>query len=489
MRANYLCLQMILVTLLICHVEKVQAQAETITAFVRVNLVPMIEEITIPDQTVLIQGTQIVAIGPSNQIKIPDTSTFIDGSELYLMPGLADMHIHTDTRWLNGGWPVSPFHLFLASGVTTIRDFGPLGVPADHALRWRNEIELGRFKGPTIYAAGPILYGPVKDAVQIVHDQKTEGFDFIKPYSFLSKKEFRDVVKTAKSLDMYVAGHIPFAVGLDGVLTAGMNEIAHIEELDFEFLEFDKTRTFDHTAWFRYLLKIATAQMEPLADLSINELKNVYQTDIKQLIHKLLNSNTPICTTLTVDDIVVKKLFHGDQLAAHPTSQYLPYGFFNTLQRGKNRHQIQFKDYEDFALFHFKLNQLLLRELRDGGVTLVLGTDSGPMGMGLVPGYSLHDELQIMIDNGFTPYEAMKTATVNAAHVVNKMIGKRDFGTIEIGKRADLILLDENPLEDINNLKQIEGVVAAGKWYDKATLEKMITPGIPIKGDVRHAPQ
>ena len=96
------------------------------------------------------------------------------------MPGLADMHIHTDTAWLNGGWPVSPLDLFLASGVTTIRDFGPRGAPSDYALRWRNEIKKGRFRGPTIYAAGPILYGPVDDAAKIVPGSKEQGFDFVK---------------------------------------------------------------------------------------------------------------------------------------------------------------------------------------------------------------------------------------------------------------------------------------------------------------------
>ena len=486
MRPNYLYLQSILITLLICSVRSILAETAPVTAFINVNLVPMTEEAVIPDQTVLVHGTRIAAIGPSSHIKIPDNAMSIDGSNLYLMPGLADMHIHTDTKWLKGGWPVSPLNLFLANGITTVRDFGPKGVPADHALRWREEIRRGRLQGPTIYAAGPILYGPVNDVVRIVHKQKKQGFDFIKPYSFLSKKEFQDAVKTAKNLDMYIAGHIPFAVGLDGIIAAGMNEIAHIEELDFEFLEFDRTRILGHAAWFKYLLQNASDQMVPLADLPVAELNKRYQADIDQIIRKLKASKIPLCTTLTVGDIVVKKLFHADRLISRPTSQYLPYGFFKTLRQGKNRHQIQFKGHEDFALFHFKLNQLLLSKLRDGGVTLVLGTDSGPMGMGLVPGFSLHDEFRIMIENGFTPYEAIKTATVNAAHVISKMRGKGDFGTLEVMKKADLILIDGNPLEDIGNLKKIVGVMASGKWFDNVTLQKMITPGMPVTGTVRH---
>lgn len=460
----------------------VWAKTENVMAFVKVHLVPMTEEVIIPDQTVLVKGMRIAAIGRSNHITIPDNSILIDGSNLYLMPGLADMHIHTDTKWLNGGWPVSPLDLFLANGVTTIRDFGPLGVPTDHALRWRNEIKNGRFRGPTIYAAGPILYGPVDNAEKIVHDQKKQGFDFVKLYSFLAKREFHDAIETAKKLDMYTAGHIPFAVGLDGILSAGMNEIAHIEELDFEFLEFDRSRVLSHEKWFRYILQVAAKKMRPFANLSVDELKINYQADIKKIINKLKASKTPICTTLTVDDIVVQKLFHAERLISRPTTKYLPYGFIELLHQGKNRHQIQFKGYEDLAPFHFRLNQLLFRELYNSGVTLVLGTDSGPMGMGLVPGFSLHDELRILIENGLTPYEAIETATVNAAHVIDKMSKKGDFGTVELGKRADLILIDGNPLEDISNLKKIKGVMASGQWFDKTTLKKMIIPGITDNG-------
>jgi len=482
MRAARRYLQVFLLIFLFCLCGNVLAE----TAFVNVNLVPMTMETVIPVQTVLIKGSKIAAIGPSTQITIPDNTLLIDGSNLFLMPGLADMHIHTDTHWLNGGWPVSPLHLFLANGVTAIRDFGPRGMPADYALYWRNAIQKGRLQGPAIYAAGPIIYGPVKDVVKIVYEQKRQGFDFIKPYSFLSKKEFKDAVKTAGELNMYVAGHIPFAVGLDGILAAGMNEIAHIEELDFEFLDFDRTRHLGHAAWFKYLIQNGTEQMGDLDNLPDDELKNRYQADIRTVIGKIKASNVPLCTTLTVDEILVEKLFHPDHLKSRPTSEYLPYGFFKALEQGKNRHQVQFRGHEAFAPCHLQLNRLLLRELHAGGVTLLLGTDSGPMDMGLVPGFSLHDELRILIRNGLTPYDAIKTATVNAARVINEMTGDGDFGTLAVGKRADMILVKGNPLKDIDHLKKLQGVMTSGRWYDSASLEKMITPGIPVTGALRH---
>ena len=402
MKTRWLEFNLIILLLLIQPGIAAWAQAEKVTAFVHVNLVPMTEEVALPDQTVMVRESRIIAIGPTKEVTIPNNAIVIDGSGFYLMPGLADMHIHTDTRWLNGGWPVSPLNLFLANGVTTIRDFGPQGSPPDFALRWRNEIRTGNLRGPTIYAAGPILYGPVEDAAKFVRAQHKQGFDFLKLYSFLSQTEFQEAVATAQKLDLYTAGHIPFAVGLDGILAAGMDEIAHIEELDFEFLDFDRSRKLGYQQWFRYILQAATEQMGRFADSSMDEVKQNYQPHIRKIVRQLKASNTPLCTTLSVDDIVVKKLFHPDDLASEAASGYLPYGFFDLLGQGKNRHQIQFKGYEDFAPIHFNLNQLLLRELHKGGVTLVMVTDAGPMDMGLVPGISLHNDLRIMVENGLT---------------------------------------------------------------------------------------
>ena len=134
----------------------------------------------------------------------------------------------------------------------------------------------------------------------------------------------------------------------------------------------------------------------------------------------------------------------------------------------------------------FRVDKLLLSELKKAGVPLVLATDAGTGGMGLVPGFSIHDELRILTENEFTPYEAIVTGTVTASKIIEAMIGKNDFGTIEISKRADLILLEKNPLENIENIKKPLGVMASGRWYDQKTLQKMISPGMPTIGEIRH---
>ncbi|OQY17783.1 MAG: hypothetical protein B6I34_11680 [Anaerolineaceae bacterium 4572_32.1] len=118
----------------------------------------------------------------------------------------------------------------------------------------------------------------------------------------------------------------------------------------------------------------------------------------------------------------------------------------------------------------------MLGSLHDAGVLLLLGTDSGTGGMGIVPGYSIHDELRILVENGFSPYEAIAAGTVNAAIVVERMGGDGDFGAIQVGKRADLILVRDNPLEDVSTIKEPLGVMAAGKWYSQETLAELIEP-------------
>ena len=458
---------------------------EQYTAFTHVNLVPMTDETIVKDQTVLVKGKMIIEIGSSKNIKIPENAIVIDGEDTYLMPGLADMHIHTRPEWVTD-YPVSPLNLYLANGVTTIRCFGPGGGFGKYVLRWRDEIKKGRRIGPTIYTCGPILYGPVKDPHGVVHEQKIQGFDFIKLYSFVSKEEFHEAIATAKNLGLYTAGHIPFAVGLDSVISEGMNEIAHIEELDFEFLNFDRSKKLGRMEWFRYLMELAVQQWGESFDLDMETIEKRYGSTVSTVIRKLQSAHVPICTTLVVGEGIVRKLFEPNAFLARPENRYLPQWYMDAFRHGKEKHQVMFRGHEDFAPFKHKMELVLLRKLKQAGILLLLSTDAGTGSMGIVPGFSIHDELRILTENGFTPYEAIAAGTINASKVVKAMIGVDDFGTIEEGKRADLLLLNENPLEDVVNIKNLRGVMAAGRWYEKAALQKMITPGIPIIGVIKN---
>jgi imidazolonepropionase-like amidohydrolase len=175
-----------------------------------------------------------------------------------------------------------------------------------------------------------------------------------------------------------------------------------------------------------------------------------------------------------LDEVIVEKLYEPEQFLSKPENRYLPRKYRAAVRQGREKHQMQFRGGEDFAPFKRTIDRILLKYLKEAEVLFVLGTDAGTGWMGLVPGFSIHDELRILTENGFTPYEAIKTGTVNAAIVVEEMNGNGDFGTIEIGKRADLILVEDNPLEDVANIKNILGVMASGRWYNKTMLQKFI---------------
>jgi imidazolonepropionase-like amidohydrolase len=449
-------------------------KSEDIIVFQNVNLVPMTNEKIVKGQTVLVRGKRIIEIGPSRRIAVPQNARVIEGTGAYLMPGLADMHMHTRDNWDDwmGDWPVSPLLLYLANGVTTIRCFGP--EMSGYVLRWRDKINRGQLIGPTIYTSGPIIYGPVNNPQKIVFEQKAQGFDFIKLYSFLPKDEFHEAIIAAKQAGMYTAGHIPFQVGLEGVLLEGMDEIAHIEELSFEFVDFDRNKGLTGREWMPYVIKMAYQQVKPYFGLNMEELDEKFGVLVSSVATKVHVANVPVCTTLFLDEVIVEKLYEPEQFLSKPENRYLPRKYRAAVRQGREKHQMQFRGGEDFAPFKRTIDRILLKYLKEAEVLFVLGTDAGTGWMGLVPGFSIHDELRILTENGFTPYEAIKTGTVNAAIVVEEMNGNGDFGTIEIGKRADLVLVEDNPLEDVANIKNILGVMASGRWYNKTMLQKFI---------------
>ena len=453
-------------------------ESERITAFTHVNLVPMTCETIVKDQTVLVKGEEIVAVGDSAVLAIPEGTQVIDGNDAYLMPGLADMHMHTRQDWEDRDiWPVHPLNLYLANGVTTIRDFAPQGSPITYALEWRDEIRAGTRSGPTIYASGTLLYAsPLGDPESTVRQNYDSGFDFLKLYSYLSQEDFHDAMVTAKELGMYTSGHIPYAVGLEGILAEGMDEIAHVEELLPEFIDFDRDRDLTPAEWLPYIAESALLQL----DLSSNTLQAHFKENhletLARITDQLRSANVPVCTTMVIDDIIQWKLFRPEAFLERPENRYFERGYLESFQGGKEKHQVQFRGMEDLAVFKYGIDRWILVELERAGIRILLGTDSGTGGMGIVPGYSIHDELRILVENGFSPYEALVTGTVNAAIVVERMTGDGNFGTIEVGKRADLILVRGNPLQDVANIREPLGVMAAGRWYSQETLTKLITP-------------
>ncbi len=470
-------IKILLLTLFICitWIGSLIAQAERPIAFIHANLIPMTTETVLHDYDVLVHGIQIKSIGPTGTLMIPGDAVVIDCQDAFLMPGLADMHMHIRWNWHKETWPVSPLKLYLANGVTTIRCFGPRGKTGRYALTWRGQIQAGRMQGPMIYSCGPNIRGYLQDPENIVIKQKYQRFDFIKIYSFVTADEYRTIMTTAKKLKFYTAGHLPFQVGLDGVLSAGMEEIAHIEELLWEIADLARNRFFQNEGeWMAYAIGSAFRRLAPLMDVDPYARDKALDEIVAPIVKKLQGKQIPICTTLVVDDVIVQKLFDTDRFLQKPENKYLPAGYLQRFRDGREKHQVQFKDGEVFAPIKYALDLKLLQGLKKAGIPLLLSSDAGTGTMGIVPGFSLHDELKILVDHGFTPYEAISTGTVLASKIVQRMTGQDDFGTISPGKRADLILLQRNPLVDIANSRTVLGVMAAGRWYDRSTLDEMI---------------
>ena len=229
----------------------------------------------------------------------------------YLMPGLADMHVH-----LKGDWPLPQLDLYLANGVTTVRDLDG----RDFMLQWRKEINAGKRVGPTLYVAAPTIRGHEKNPPELVLKHKS-GYDCIKLYSYLSKEDYQKVMEIAKNNQLYTIGHIPFAVGLDGIIAAGMDEIAHVEELSFELIDFDRTKNLNPDDWLPYIINNAMQQNKISLGFNIKDLNSDQRERLSAIINKLKSANIPVCTTLVVDNVIVKKLFEPESVSDTPAKQ------------------------------------------------------------------------------------------------------------------------------------------------------------------------
>lgn len=295
----------------------------------------------------------------------------------------------------------------------------------------------------------------------------------MKLYFYFKKDDFKNAVQTAKAQGLYTVGHVPFKVGVEGVIEAGLKEIAHIDEIAFFLANPDTSLNLAPEEWHIYLLTAFEKIYPGGFEGPIETFKERIKKRVTELVKKIKASKINVCSTLVVDENLYLKLTNLESILSRPGSRYLPASFTEGLKKGSDRHQQLLKGREHFAQYFYETCKLLLKELKQQGVLVVLGTDAGTSDLAIVPGFSLHQELQIMTTNGYSPYEALVTCTVNAAIVARAMGKEGNFGTIEKGKRADLVLLKDNPLDNIENTKTILGVMAAGKWFPKEELQKI----------------
>jgi len=419
------------------------------TAFVNVNVLPMTEETVLRGRTVVVTDGRIAAIGDVETTIVPDDAQVVDGTDRFLMPGLAEMHGHVtgtgsqETERL--------FGLFLANGVTTVR--GMLGRPSHLELRER--LASGRTLGPRLVTSGPSLNGDSVDSPdhgeRLVRDQHAAGYDFLKIHPGLTRAEFLAIAATARELGMPFAGHVPEDVGVSLALESGIATIDHLDGYMAMLIPADRDPTGGVGGFFGlWLAEIADKSRIP-AVVAETLSAGTWNVPTESLFEHSANDVAPAA------------------LAERAEMKYVPRATVRQWMRAKQRLLDDRNFDRAVADRAIELRRELIYELHSAGAGLLLGSDS-PQRFN-VPGFALHRELGYLVASGLTPFEALRTGTVNPA----VFFGAGDErGTVEIGKAADLVLLDENPLEDIANSARVHGTMVRGRWLSRQVLDRML---------------
>jgi imidazolonepropionase-like amidohydrolase len=414
------------------------------TVLVNVNVVPMSTDTVLRQQTVIVVDGKISDVGHVDAISIPKNAVLIDGTDRFLMPGLAEMHAHvTSTE------PTEVDRLgtlFVANGITTIR--GMLGKAAHLALR--DQLESGEVFGPRLITSGPSLNGRsvagAADADRQVRAQHAAGYDFVKVHPGLSNDEFVALAASANEIGMPFAGHVPVAAGVSQALESDMATIEHLDGYFAAMLPSANHGSGGYGGFFDVMLA-ADIDVEKIAEIvAMTRASGTWNVPTQVLVEQMID-DTPLT-----------------ELKKRPETRYVP---AETLRRwvAQKESLLNERGFDpDTAALAIKLRRRLILELHEAGAGLLLGSDA-PQTFN-VPGFSTHRELDALVAAGLTPYEALRTGTVAVANFLGS-----NGGVIAKGKDADLLLLDANPLEDVKNSNRIHGVMLRGEWLSSSELD------------------
>ena len=396
-----------------------------------VNVVPMDREQVLTNHVVLVRDGKIAAVGPRGRVTIPRDARQIDGQGGYLVPGLADFHVHlrlpTDAA------------AYLPYGVTVLADMGG----PDNVRGWRDAVRAGRAIGPDLFV-GRYLDGPgtragvetVDAAVAAVTRADSLGFDFIKVYNSITPEQFAAIMTEAKKRGIAVVGHGVRAVGLENGFAQGQSMVVHAEEYLYTDLK-----------------------------------RSLYTTRIDGVVAATKKYGAFVIPNLSAYEAMTLQWGKPDvleQFLQRPEAQKMP-AYWVEDWRARDYVKRQGSIERPFAF----LKKLTLA-LHRAGVPLITGTDS-PGIPGMVAGASVHDDLRLLVESGLTPYKALVAATRTPGELAAMHFKSKDsFGTIVPGARADLVLVAGNPLTDVAVLKQPRAVMVRGNWLDQAKLQEIL---------------
>jgi len=416
--------------------------------FVNVNVIPMDRERVLANQTVVIQGDRIAAMGPAATTPVPAGAVQVNGAGKYLIPGLGEMHAHVPPGAATDAEIERVLSLWALNGVTTVR--GMLGMPRH--LQFRARAAQGEILSPRIRTSGPSFSGgsvPSADsAARMVRAEQAMGYDFLKIHPGVSREAFDSLAANADRLRIRFAGHVPLAVGLDRALEAHYWSVDHLD------------------GYVEALARAAPGSADQGGFFGLGLVNNLDESRLGSLVAKTRAAGTWMVPTLAFLESMA-----GDEpveaLVARPELRYVAQGMVNGWSNGTN--QLRTGASREARQRFIALRRKILKALHDGGVGIVLGSDSPQLWN--APGFSLSRELAAYVAAGLTPYQALATGTRNIARFLGD---ESESGTVAVGKRADLILLGGNPLEDIRNIVNKDGVMIGGRWLPKEEIERRL---------------
>lgn len=423
-----------------------------------VSVIPMDSDKILDKQDVFIAGGAITHIGNADAQATDKDALVIDGTGKYLLPGFAEMHAHvpaTDDTTV----AKNVLELYVLNGVTTIR--GMLGHPQHLLLR--DDIKKGNIIGPRFYAGAPGLMGStvksVKDADSLVRKYKQDGYDFLKLLPGLSLENFNAIAKTAKEVNIPFAGHVSSDVGVWNAIAAGYASIDHLDGF-VEALVPD--------------IKNIPENQRGLFGLHIADKADWNRTD--SLMLALSKNNIWIVPTQALAERWFTPVKSAEDFAKEPEMIYMNEKTLNGwIQSKKNMMADPLYDSAKVIAL-IELRKKLIKACQDNNVGLIAGSDAPQVFD--VPGFSLHQELKYMVDAGLTAYQVLQSATVN----VGKYYNNPELGIIKQGAAADLVLLNGNPLQDINQTANIDGVFSGSHWLSKKEIDERLAK---LKGKIR----
>jgi hypothetical protein len=444
----------------------------------RATVIDLVSPKPLKNVSVVVSGGRILAVG--RKIKVPPGAQIIDARGKFLIPGLWDMHMHL-------GLPDAFFPMLVANGITGVRELFS-GIPLPVIQQWRTRSDVPRIvasgflDGPLMLSApsippGAIAVSTADQARYAVDLLARSGYDFLKVYNDLPREAYFAIAQEARAIGVPFAGHVPEAVSPLEAAEAGQRSQEHLINIllacstNEDALRAERLRVMNDDQ-ISGEARLRILGFPDLADFLDSQGRDTYSKDkADKLFAAFVRNGVWHTPTLAL----LHGFAYGDDMLKDPSFLYMPESWRKTA-RPRDKSYMQDLSPAQFDALVARIRALLdrykilVRDMHRAGVEFLAGTDTS-LTNPIIPGVGLHQELALLVESGFTPLEALAAATRNPARYFGAL---NQTGTIEVGKFADLVLLDANPLADIRNTRKIRAVIMRGRYFSRADLNAML---------------